>query len=180
MGKFENCLFLIAKNHLFLGLTFAESDDFIRMANQLSSIDCTDIGTSRYSNEPVVPLLDRVISLLTRNCKAFDEGQISCLRLLDVIAFPFLKLAHQTCQLDKLAASLQAADVLVLFSLTRCLGSWLTAFLCVDDKTDSNGMVVRPIMMQPKQRSVFVKALAKRNFCEVKGYLLLPILELLR
>lgn len=149
---------------------FAEGESFIIMVDEILSRDCNDFLDARDCSEGIELLQGCVKSLLRRTCQAFDQGQIPCTSLLDVMVSPFLKLAQRTSQLHLLAANSRGPDPpAVMSSLADYLGHWHLAALSVEPCLAGNGEVLRPVLMQPKQRSVFVKALVKTKFPEVRG-----------
>lgn len=105
-----------------------------------------------------------ILHVLPALGKAFDRGLISCARLVEVLAPPYLKLAC-SMRRDRQHES-QALD-----ALSEMFINWKAALveaLAGEMKKDSQGEWCTKLILQPQKREELLKALVANRFPEVR------------
>lgn len=136
----------------------------------LGSID--DLMAGRNSNSDVCrhfctasddDLQLQIRVLLSGHAQAFDQGSISCQRLLETTFRPFIKISRQ---LSRAAIPRNMNTKGVADSLWSGMGAALADILAVEVIEDSKGVVLQSLLSLRK-RAEFVRALVKSQFPEV-------------
>lgn len=133
------------------------------------------LGSYLQSNSPeyIERTLQNIQHLLPLHGMAFEKDIISCARLVQVLAPPFLKLARNACN-ETPASSYQMMRVLnsdntfcmdLLMAWKMALAETLLG-LCCDGKQSQVGHPVE-MALNPRKRAEFVKALIDTKFPEV-------------
>lgn len=110
-------------------------------------------------------------SILEAHGQAFDQGLISCQRLIDVVVPPFLKLARHA-SLAPVPGS-NAAARKCWHVKNSLFHSWshggLQRLLAVAMGRSSDGSPIAAQLLRPQKRAEFVKTLLKNHFAEVRS-----------
>lgn len=124
---------------------------------------------SRLHSSDGVEIVKAVASFLELHATAFNQGKISCSRLVEVALPPFLKLARKASQETYLQTSIDGSFFLKRDLVFIGWGGALGAIVDVIPFKDSRGTVIQPLLCLRK-RAEFVKALLKSRFPEVGLY----------